>query len=64
MSSFESDDDASSSGSESNSIESEHERSAPIMSIFASYYGIEEVAPEMKGTIDDANFNPEAFVKV
>lgn len=38
---------------------------APIMSIFASYYGIEDTsAQEMKGTIDDANFNSEQYVKV
>jgi hypothetical protein len=35
------------------------------MSIFASYYGIEETAaPQMKGTIDDANFDSETFVRV
>eukprot|EP01033_Poteriospumella_lacustris_P016192 gene16193-11584_t len=35
-----------------------------VMSIFASYYGIEETAaPQMKGTIDDANFDSETFVR-
>ena len=42
----------------------------PMMSIFASYYGIADpsAAPEVdlqpKGTIDDAGFQPEAYVKV
>lgn len=41
----------------------------PMMSIFASYYGIEDPsasAPESKpkGTIDDAGFQAEQYVKV
>jgi hypothetical protein len=39
----------------------------PIMSIFASYYGIEEAPTQEnkpRGTIDDAGFQPEQYVKV
>jgi hypothetical protein len=39
----------------------------PMMSIFASYYGIEETVVadnKPKGTIDDAGFQPESYVKV
>jgi hypothetical protein len=39
----------------------------PIMSIFASYYGIEETPTQEnkpRGTIDDAGFQPEQYVKV
>lgn len=39
----------------------------PIMSIFASYYGIEDTPIQdnkPKGTIDDAGFQPEIYVKV
>lgn len=59
--------DSSSSGNASDEDmgdDSEH----PIMSIFASYYGIEKpVAPIVenvrKGTIDDADFDPDSYVK-
>ena len=39
---------------------------SPMMSIFASYYGIEdsEADNKPKGTIDDVNFEPDAYVKV
>lgn len=39
---------------------------APIMSIFASYYGIEDTTqpePEVMGTIDDSNFDHVTYVK-
>lgn len=38
----------------------------PIMSIFASYYGIEDTnqpEPEVMGTIDDSNFDHVSYVK-
>lgn len=36
-----------------------------VMSMFASYYGIEDTGvAQMKGTIDDANFDSENFVRV
>lgn len=60
-------DEASSSSSTHDDDDSEEggDRKAPIMSIFASYYGIEdENVQEMKGTIDDSNFNSEEYVKV
>lgn len=39
---------------------------SPMMSIFASYYGIEDTETDNKpkGTIDDVNFEPDAYVKV
>lgn len=60
--------------SDSDSVDSTYEegtegtQDSPMMSIFASYYGIEEPIDEAtvkpKGTIDDANFEPETFVRV
>lgn len=51
-------------GSSSND-EDEGNRGAPIMSIFASYYGIEASGgPELRGTIDDANFDAQSHVRV
>lgn len=47
--------------------EGEGDDGHPMMSIFASYYGIEEtvvVDNKPKGTIDDAGFQPESYVKV
>lgn len=41
--------------------------SAPMMSIFASYYGIvdpNQTEAEAKGTIDDSNFDADEYVKV
>lgn len=55
----------SSSGSSSESDGGGRGGGGAVMSIFASYYGIEETAaPQMKGTIDDANFDSETFVRV
>lgn len=45
----------------------DNRNNAPIMSIFASYYGIEDPVPETnieKDGIDDVHFNPEKYVKV
>lgn len=63
-----SDSDNSSSGHTSDD-DDEHEGSDghPMMSIFASYYGIEEEQVQdnrPKGTIDDAGFQPEQYAKV
>ena len=56
---------ASDSSSSSSSSESGDGRGGAVMSIFASYYGIEDsAAPQMKGTIDDANFDSENYVRV
>jgi hypothetical protein len=55
------------SGSDSDSNhDGENEDGSPMMSIFASYYGIEEPVDDTapKGTIDDSNFQPESYVKV
>lgn len=60
-------DDFSSQESDNESNEGEEEANdSPMMSIFASYYGIEEPAENQKpkGTIDDVNFEPDAYVKV
>lgn len=68
-------DDGSSAGAQSDAAsdegfseeeEEEDGHSAPMMSIFASYYGIEDPnqgEAEAKGTIDDSNFNSEEYVK-
>ncbi len=57
--------DDSGSDSDSNHDE-ENENGSPMMSIFASYYGIEEPVDDTapKGTIDDSNFQSESYVKV
>lgn len=59
------------SGSESDSDHDENvddSQDSPMMSIFASYYGIEDPVDEtlskQKGTIDDANFDSDTFVRV
>lgn len=51
---------------ESGDEDNENPNDSPMMSIFASYYGIEESEADNKpkGTIDDVNFDPEAYVKV
>lgn len=66
-----SDDEGTSSGSSSGhtSDDEDNDDGHPMMSIFASYYGIEDpgaAAPEVKpkGTIDDAGFQAEQYVKV
>ena len=43
------------------------ERSEPIMSLFASYYGIEDTSESVnvvKGTIDDVDFSATSYVEV
>ena len=51
-------------------LEDEKENeNAPIMSLFASYYGIDDPTKTVEekssnGTIDDASFHPENYVKV
>lgn len=66
--SFDSFDSESDSSSEKDENEELGSNNAPIMSIFASYYGIEDpnsnTPQEARGTIDDSNFNSELFVKV
>lgn len=66
-----SDDESNSSGTSSGhtSDDDDNDDGHPMMSIFASYYGIEDPgasAPESKpkGTIDDAGFQAEQYVKV
>jgi hypothetical protein len=58
--------DMSESGSDSDSNQDENEDGSPMMSIFASYYGIEEPVDDSvpKGTIDDSNFQSDSYVKV
>eukprot|EP01031_Cornospumella_fuschlensis_P025988 gene25988-31381_t len=59
-----SDDDYLTDGSDSE--KEEVSGNAPIMSIFASYYGIEDTSqpePEVMGTIDDSNFDHVSYVK-
>lgn len=59
------DDDEGFSGEEE---EEEGKASAPMMSLFASYYGIEASAPSeassARGTIDDHNFNADDYCRV
>jgi hypothetical protein len=62
-------DDNSSVGASDETSDSENEpQSGPMMSIFASYYGIEESAEQndqnSAASIDNAKFNPNSFVKV
>eukprot|EP00981_Chlorochromonas_danica_P006792 scaffold1490_cov162-Ochromonas_danica.AAC.38 len=57
------DDDEGFSGEEE---EEEGKASAPMMSLFASYYGIEASAPSevsARGTIDDHNFNADEYCR-
>jgi hypothetical protein len=52
---------------DSDEEEGEVSNNAPMMSIFASYYGIEDPTDqevEAKETIDDSNFKAEEYVKV
>lgn len=65
----DSDDSSSSSGHTSDGDDqNEDDDGHPMMSIFASYYGIEDSSPAQdnkpKGTIDDAGFQAEQYVKV
>ena len=62
-------DESSSAGHTSEDEDGDDDDGHPMMSIFASYYGIEDPSAAAedntpKGTIDDAGFQPEKFVKV
>lgn len=66
-----SDDEASSAGhtSSDDDEDDDNDDGHPMMSIFASYYGIKDpgasaVDNTPKGTIDDAGFQAEQYVKV
>lgn len=64
------DDYASSGHSSSDDEDDKHSNNAPIMSIFASYYGIEDPTTTAndqqsdKDSIDEVNFNPDKYVRV
>ncbi len=65
----DSEDDFASSGHSSSYDEDDNGNNAPIMSIFASYYGIEDptVVPDQqsdKDSIDEVNFNADKYVRV
>jgi hypothetical protein len=62
------DDDVSSPGHSDDDDDDDGDDGHPMMSIFASYYGIEDPSAQVddgpKGTIDDAGFQPDKFVRV
>jgi hypothetical protein len=65
----DSEDDYGSSGHSSSDDEDQGSNNAPIMSIFASYYGIEDPTTTTdqqsdKDSIDEVNFNADKYVRV
>ena len=63
------DDDSGNTSEEEDGYGNDSNAGHPMMSIFASYYGIQDPADtagqnKPKGTIDDADFDAEGYVKV